>query len=79
MPKTIFTKPPDRLKALLLGYADAQGLGVEDLGRILGCVRQTAAKKLESPTERLNTTELVKLGRGLNIPVEELRSAALMY
>lgn len=61
----------DQLQALLYGQLRLHGTKPEDL---LGCCRETAAKRLRD-INRMPVGDLLALGRGLDIPIDTLRAA----
>ena len=61
----------DQLQTLLYGQLRLHGEKPEDL---LGCCRETAAKRLQD-IDRMPVGDLLTLGRGLDIPIADLRAA----
>lgn len=61
----------DQLQTLLYGQLRLHGEKPEDL---LGCCRSTAAKRLRD-IDRMPVGDLLALGRGLDIPIADLRAA----
>lgn len=61
----------DQLQTLLYGQLRLHGEKPEDL---LGCCRETAAKRLRD-IDRMPVGDLLALGRGLDIPIDTLRAA----
>lgn len=61
----------DQLQALLYGQLRLHGTKPEAL---LGCCRETAAKRLQN-IDRMSVGDLLALGRGLDIPIADLRAA----
>lgn len=61
----------DQLQALLYGQLRLHGTKPETL---LGCCRETAAKRLQN-IDRMPVGDLLALGRGLDIPIADLRAA----
>ena len=61
----------DQLQTLLYGQLRMHGAKPEDL---LGCCRETAAKRLWD-IDRMPVGDLLALGRGLDIPIADLRAA----
>lgn len=61
----------DQLQALLYGQLRLHGEKPEAL---LGCCRETAAKRLRD-IDRMPVGDLLALGRGLDIPIDTLRAA----
>ena len=61
----------DQLQTLLYGQLKLHGTKPEDL---LGCCRDTAAKRLRD-IDRMTVGDLLALGRGLDIPIADLRAA----
>ena len=79
MPRTRYDTPSHReLRVLLSGSAETEGVTLERVGDILGCSPATASRRMKEPGT-LTLDELVKLGRGLHIPIEDLRNAAVKY
>ena len=74
MPRSVFDKPPDKLRVLLAGYLAAQNMGMDELGAVMGCSRQRASRKVNSPGT-LTVDELRTIQRGLHIPADEIRAA----
>ena len=62
------------LRVLINGSADADGRTQDDICRILGVCKASATKYMRNP-EKLPLDELMKLGRSLCIPIDDLRSA----
>ena len=60
-----------QLQALLYGQLRTNGAKPEDL---LCCCRETAAKRLRD-IDRMPVGDLLALGRGLDIPIADLRAA----
>lgn len=61
-----------KLNVLIKGTAATDNKNFELIGRALGVSGRTACRYLESP-EKLSLEMLLKLGRYLYIPIEELR------
>lgn len=61
----------DKLQTLLYGQLRLHGTKPEAL---LGCCRETAAKRLRD-IDRMPVGDLLALGRGLDIPIADLRAA----
>lgn len=61
-----------KLTVLVNGAVTADGKNPEAVGLVIGVNRNTARKYLASP-EKLSLENLLKLGRNLAIPIEELR------
>lgn len=79
MPRTKLDIPDHReLRVLLGGTMRTEGATMERVGRILNCSPSTAQRRMKDPGS-LTLDELARLGRGLHIPIDELRSAALRY
>lgn len=76
MPKTVFDKKPkySKLTTLLRGTAITEGKTYEDIAVMLSCNKNTIAARFKHP-ENFTIDELTRIGRGLNIPIEELRQA----
>ena len=64
----------EKLVALIWGMADVRGLTNEQLGDKANISRTTVARRKAKP-EDLTLGELLRLGRALGIPIEELREA----
>ena len=79
MPRTVFDRknPYDKLVSLVRGTAITADKSYADLGRMAGCSNQTIAHRLHDPS-KMTLGELTSIGRGLNIPIEDLR-AAIQY
>lgn len=76
MPK--LKQPYDRyldLKTLIGGRCDVYGLRLQD---VLGCSAPTATSRKKNPDD-YTLQELRKIGTKLNIPIDELRAAAIRY
>ena len=67
-------KPHEQLGRLLAGAAWDRKIGMEELGAAIGRNRNTASARIRDPGS-LTVSELVKLGRKLEIPIDELRAA----
>lgn len=76
MPKTVFDKPRkyDKLLSLLRGTALTNCKTYIDLGKMIGCNQNTMVSRFKHP-EKFTLDELTHMGRGLNIPIEELRQS----
>lgn len=76
MPRTIFEKqnPYDKLMALLRGTAITKDKSFTDLGGMACCSKQTVARRMQDPGS-MTLDELRAMGRGLSIPIDELREA----
>lgn len=61
----------DQLQTLLYGQLRLHGEKPEDL---LGCCRETASKRLRN-IGGMTINDLLALGRGLDIPIADLRAA----
>ena len=79
MPKTIFDKKSkyDKLLALILGTARVKGKSNSELALMTDLGESTIYTRFRHP-ENFTLGEVVQLGRGLNIPIEELRQS-IMY
>lgn len=80
MPRTRLSmrQPPHaKLGQLIAGAAYMRKQSTADLGAALGKSENTVRSRLKNPGE-LTVDELVRLGRKLGIPIEELR-AAIQY
>lgn len=75
MPRTKLTSPPRYapLRMLLRGYAHEEGRSSEELGHIMNASRQTVHRRMAEPGS-MTLDELLALGRGLHIPIEDLRA-----
>ena len=62
------------LKSMIDAAAVANNQKNEDLARIIGRGTATMTRRLEDPGS-LTLDELTALGRGLHIPIEDLRAA----
>lgn len=67
-------KPHAQLGRLLAGAAWDRKIGMEAIGATIGRNRNTASARMHDPGS-LTVDELVRLGRKLQIPIEELRAA----
>ena len=75
MPKLREIQPRhQRLRVLIQGTIVALGKTTEDVARIWGCSHPTALKRLRSPGD-MTIDQLLTLGRGLGIPLDEIRTA----
>ena len=75
MPRVKATRPKhERLQVLLQGYVAATGSSTERVARIWGCSTTTALKRLRDPG-CITVDQLLVLGTGLGIPIEEIRYA----
>lgn len=79
MPKTKLqqTRYPTRyllLKSMICEAKEANHKDHKDLARILDCGTATMTRRLSNPGS-LTLDELTALGRGLHIPIEDLRAA----
>ena len=72
MPRTKLDKAPDKLYILLNGAA-AEKTRYE-IGEIIGRCPATVKSKMRNP-KSFTLEEILKLGRSLHIPIEELRQA----
>lgn len=61
-----------KLVILINGAARFSGKTQNELGAVLGRERRTVGKYLRNPQE-LSVEDLLKLGRNLDIPIEDLR------
>ena len=79
MPHTVFDqkKKFNKLMSLLRGTADVNGKNFTDLGNMVGVTSKTITERFKHP-ENITLDELTRIGRGLNIPIEELRQC-IMY
>lgn len=67
-------KPHQRVGALIAGAAISRGYTIGALGPIICASENTARSRIRNPGS-LTVDELVKLGRKLQIPIDELRAA----
>jgi len=76
MPRTKLDKPDSskKLVALIAGAAKAEQKTCIDMADILGCSPNTISNRLREP-DNFTYGELKKLGRGLHIPLKELRQS----
>jgi len=77
MPKTNLCKrevPHAQLGRLLAGAAVVQKVGAEEMGAMIGCCGKTARSRVRNPGD-LTVSELTRLAKRLNIPIDELRAA----
>lgn len=77
MPKTNLCKreiPHAQLGRLLAGAAVIQKKSSEDVARMIGRCENTARSRMRHPGD-LTVNELVRLAKGLEIPIAELRDA----
>lgn len=76
MPKTKLQRdPPHRaMRILLEGWRQTSGKERPELARMMGCSMQTVSRRFKNPGD-LTLDELTALGRGLHIPIEDLRAA----
>ena len=77
MPRTKLgmRQPPHaELGQLISGAAYMRRATMDDLGAAIGRTPKTARSRLRNPGE-LTVDELVRLGRKLGIPIEQLREA----
>ena len=76
MPKTKFDKPRkyDKLAALFRGTAITNDKTYADIGNMINCHQNTVVARFKHP-EKFTLEEVTRIGRGLNIPIEELRQS----
>lgn len=76
MPRVNLGRKPenDALVRLLWGAAAAEGVGQEEMAKMAGIALRTLYLRKKDPS-KLTVEQLRKLGRGLHIPVEDMRSA----
>lgn len=76
MPKTKMQKAPPHhaLRVLLEGWKQTSGKERADLARMMDCSCPTVTRRFQNPGD-LTIDQLTALGRGLHIPIEELRAA----
>lgn len=68
-------KPNDEaLVSLLWGRQAAAGMSIGTMAEKAGMTPQTLRARKKSPQD-FSLSELLKLGRALNIPIEDLRNA----
>jgi len=74
MPRTIFDKRNKygKMLSLLRGTALTNGKNYEDIGNMIGCSSKTVTSRFKRP-ETITLDELTRIGRGLNIPIDEVR------
>lgn len=79
MPKTVFDKKNryDKLLSLFRGTADVKGKTYDDIGLMIGRNKNTVTKRFMHPGN-LTLDELLSIGRGLNLTIEEIRQC-IMY
>ncbi|MFB0919754.1 MAG: hypothetical protein QMB62_02555 [Oscillospiraceae bacterium] len=78
MPHTIFEKksPYAKLTALIIGTANVNGKSKSDMSHIMGVSESTYYLRTKKP-ENMTLGELLRTGRGLNIPIEEIRQCII--
>ncbi len=64
----------ERLRVLLQGTAAALDKSAEEVARIWGCSLPTAYKRMRDPG-CITVDQLLTIGRGLGIPLDEIRNA----
>jgi len=76
MPRTIFDKHGkcDKFLTLIRGTAITHNKTYADIGVIMGCHSNTVVHRMNKP-ENFTIGEMLKIGRALNIPIEELRQS----
>lgn len=77
MPRTVFDQQKrkyDRLLTLLRGAATVNDKNFTDLGNMVGCCSKTITERFKRP-EEFTIGELTRIGRGLNIPIEDIRQS----
>ncbi|MEG1492302.1 MAG: hypothetical protein RR394_08615 [Oscillospiraceae bacterium] len=77
MPRTIFDKKKnkyDRLLRTLLGGMQVSHKTNEEIGCFVGCSAQTICARFRQPG-KITLDELRALGKGLDIPIEEIRQS----
>ena len=74
MSKTVFDKHSkyDKLIALIRGTAITKDKTYTDIGNMIGRNQNTVTSRIKNP-ETFTIEEISRIGRGLNIPIEELR------
>lgn len=76
MPATKFQKKPRHfeLRVLISGTVKTNETPRAALARMMGCSEPTVTRRFKDPGT-LTLDELIALGRGLHIPIDELRAA----
>lgn len=76
MPRTKMDKKPKHyeLRVLLAGTVKTSGKERADLAKMMGCSNPTVTRRFKDPGS-LTLDELTALGRGLHIPIDDLRAA----
>jgi hypothetical protein len=76
MPRTLFDKRPrySKLLDLINGRAKTDGITRVMLAEMIGHTEPTMIARMQHP-ENFTLDELARIGRGLHIPIEELRQA----
>lgn len=75
MPRVKLAEPKrDRLRELFCGVMAVQEKETADVAAMLGCSQPTALRRLREP-KTMTIEELLKLSRGFDIPLEEVRQA----
>ena len=74
MPRTIFEKKRkcEKLLTLIVGTAKVNGKLNPEIAKMAGVGEATIYARYRNP-ENFTLDEITKIGRGLNIPIEELR------
>lgn len=76
MPRTKpLVKPRHQeLRVLLSGTVKVSGKERSDLAKMMGCSNPTVTRRFKDPGS-MTLDELTALGRGLHIPIDDLRAA----
>lgn len=75
MPRVKMNEPKrDKLLELIAGVMKGMGKETADVAAMLGVSQPTALNRLRNP-KSMTIEELLKVSRGLNIPLEEVRAA----
>lgn len=76
MPKTKLQRDPPHqaMRILLEGWRKTSGKERPELAKIMRCSCPTVTQRFKNPGN-LTLDELTALGRGLHIPIEDLRAA----
>ncbi len=74
MPRTIFEKKSkyDKLLVLIRGNIDVSKKSQKEIAAMIDCHENTLLARFRHP-EEFKIDELLRIGRGLNIPIEEIR------
>lgn len=76
MPRTKLDRKPRHyeLQVLLRGTVDTNERSRPELAKMMGCSNSTVTNKFKNPGS-MTLDQLTALGRGLHIPIDELRAA----